>query len=138
MFTAFKLALSQYDSIETVLLNNAGGRVYTARGMALLIEQHNLDTHVDDVCYSACTIAFLAGNQRTLGHAAQLGFHRYSMQEGYESQNIDIEQQIEKDKTYFIERGVAREFVNFIDQANSDTLWKPARQLLIDAGVATR
>jgi len=145
LFAAFKTLLLQHQTIKTVVLNSAGGRVFTARGMALLVEQYELDTHVDEYCYSACTIVYLAGNKRTLNSGAELGFHRYSMQEGHQAgsalqgqvQSIDIEKQLEKDKTYFINRGVSREFVNSIYQANSDSLWKPNRQMLIDAGVTT-
>lgn len=137
MFTAFKSALQQHDTIATVVLHSTGGRVFTARAMALMVEKHQLDTHVDHVCYSACTLVFLAGKRRTVNPGGELGFHQYDLQEKHQQQGIDITEELNKDRRYFIERGVSATFVDSVFQADPLNLWKPDRQTLTDAGVIT-
>jgi len=135
LFTTFKTALEQHKTITTVVLNSTGGRVYTARAMALIIEQYKLNTHVDEICYSACTIVFLAGNLRTAANTAELGFHQYSLQQNYQLEHINISQELSRDRDYFIKRGVSSAFVESLFQANPESLWKPDRKTLTDAGV---
>ena len=137
LFSAVKATLQQRNTIETVVLNSSGGRVFTARAMALIIEEHQLDTHVDRLCYSACTLVFLAGRQRTVSPNGELGFHRYSLQEINQLQNINIGEELDKDRRYFLERGVSVKFVDSVFQADPQNLWKPDRQRLLDAGVIT-
>ncbi len=137
LYSSFKTTLQNHSSVTTVTLNNSGGYVFTARAMALLIEQYNLDTHVDETCYSACTIVFLAGNKRTINSGAELGFHQYSLQTNHQLQNINISEELKKDRDYFIERGVSMTFVNSIFRADPNNLWKPELKTLIDAGVVT-
>jgi len=138
LFSAFKKILHQPNTIGTVLLDSTGGLVFTARAMALLIQQYELDTRVRHECYSACTIVFLAGKQRTMQPAAELGFHQYSLQENYQLQNLDINLELNKDRNFFIERGVSTAFVEAIFQATPDSLWIPDRKTLTDAGVVTK
>ena len=134
-FNALKATLQQHGTIATVVLNSSGGRVFTARAMALIIEEHQLDTHVDHVCYSACTLVFLAGRKRTVSPNGELGFHQYSLQGINQLQNINISEELEKDRRFFLKRGLSATFVDSIFQADPQNLWKPDRQRLIDAGV---
>ena len=43
--------------------------------MAELLRKRKLNTHVMDECSSACTLAFLAGEVRTISRKGALGFH---------------------------------------------------------------
>ena len=62
LFSTFKSLLEQHQSITTVVLDSTGGRVYTARAMALLIDEHRLDTHVEQVCFPpVLSLLWLAG-----------------------------------------------------------------------------
>ena len=76
----FRLLLEQYPGGTRVILNSPGGSIYEGRGLAVLMQKHNLDTHVIDECSSACTLAFIGGQARTLGASAKLGFHQYYME----------------------------------------------------------
>ena len=137
LFNAVKATLQQRNTITTVVLNSSGGRVFTARALALIIEEHQLDTHVDHLCYSACTLVFLAGRQRTVSPHGELGFHQYSLQENNQLQNINISEELEKDRRYFLKRGLSATFVDSVFQADPQNLWIPDRQRLFDAGVIT-
>lgn len=137
LFATFKSLLEQHPTIKTVVLDSSGGRVFTARAMALLIEKHRLDTHVERECYSACTIAYMAGGRRTVNTGAKLGFHQYALQQDYQLQHVDINRELQKDKDFFISQGVSPDFVNTVFQATPDSLWKPDQKTLLDAGVVT-
>jgi ATP-dependent protease ClpP protease subunit len=137
LFSTFKSSLEKHASIKTVALDSTGGRVFTARAIALLIEEYRLDTYVEQTCYSACTIAFMAGLTRTAATGAELGFHQYALQQDYQLQQIDITQELAKDREFFQRQGVSAEFVSTVFQATPDSLWKPDRKTLLDAGVLT-
>ena len=137
LFNAFKSSLSKHQTITSVWLDSEGGRVFTARAMARLVEQYELDTHVENRCYSACTVVFMAGEKRTANLGAELGFHQYALQQDYQLQQIDVSLELKQDRDYFVRRGVSADFANSVFKATPDALWKPNRKSLLDAGVLT-
>ena len=58
------------------ILTVPGGHIKAAMEVADLILSHKLDTYVNGMCASACTIAFLAGHQRFVSETGRLGFHQ--------------------------------------------------------------
>lgn len=60
---AFADALKKYSHTAGVVLDSPGGNVYQARGLAKLIEKYRLDTYAFGICYSSCTLAFIAGKK---------------------------------------------------------------------------
>jgi hypothetical protein len=72
----FGVALAEAPQARVVSLNSPGGHVKAALEVAELIRARNLDTYVQRMCASACTIAFLAGHRRFFGETARLGFHQ--------------------------------------------------------------
>jgi len=71
--------LQQYPHSELLILNSEGGLIAESRGLANAVKAHGLNTHVSKRCYSACTLAFIAGNKRSLAKEAELGFHQYKL-----------------------------------------------------------
>ena len=69
--------LAENADVRTIELSSIGGRVQEARKLARLIEARGFDTRSPKGCFSACTIAFMAGKERWLSPKAALGFHRY-------------------------------------------------------------
>jgi hypothetical protein len=63
-------------AVRTVWLDSPGGHIQPAIQVAEILKQHALDTFVAWRCASACTIAFLAGQHRSLGPDGKLGFHQ--------------------------------------------------------------
>ena len=127
--------LKTHNSITTIELNSNGGLVYAARALALNITKYNLDTHVAKQCNSACPIAFMAGKQRTLGEKGMLGFHQYKLERLQPLQIKSIKGQQEKDRKYFLQRGVSPQFLEKLYQSEHDLIWQPDRKLLLDAGI---
>jgi hypothetical protein len=70
------VALAEAPNVRVVALNSPGGHIKAALEVADMIRARNLDTYVQRMCASACTIAFLAGHQRFFGATARLGFHQ--------------------------------------------------------------
>ena len=61
---------------ETILVNGPGGNADTAVLLANLIEDEGLDTIVGGGCFSACSLMWVAGNERYLfGDDPVVGFH---------------------------------------------------------------
>lgn len=135
LFSAFEETLKMYPDISEVKLSSGGGYVFVARAMALKILEHKLNTHVDTHCYSACTIAFLAGHRRTMAKNAKLGFHRYKLESTHQPELIDVAEELEKDRRFFAERGLSDAFIKQVFTAGHADLWKPNMVSLIKGGV---
>jgi len=135
MFSAFERTLDSHPGIENVKLGSSGGYVFVARAMALLIESRELNTHVATHCYSACTLAFVAGSQRTMDKGAKLGFHRYKLESTEKPSLINVSEELEKDRRFFAERGLSSSFVENVFNAKHSELWVPDHEQLLQAGV---
>ncbi len=72
----FKKAIEENPTVKTVILSSPGGVVIEGIAVAKLIEEHGLNTHVEVVCASACTFAFLKGKRKTISKSGGLGFHQ--------------------------------------------------------------
>ena len=75
-FLAFDALLQDAPRVRTVFLASPGGLTIEGRLIAALVRKRHLDTYVEQYCASACTQVFVAGQQRTLGPEAELGFHQ--------------------------------------------------------------
>lgn len=135
VYSAFDKTLDTHPKIEHVYLASSGGYVFVARAMALKILERRLNTHVSSHCYSACTIAFLAGDRRTMASSAQLGFHRYKLESTSQPIFIDVSEELEKDRLFFAERGLTDAFIQKVFTAEHTELWKPDMVALIKGGV---
>ena len=149
--------LSENPQITIVQLNSGGGLQADAYEISDLIIDFDLDTHVNGICHSSCTILFLAGNKRTVERGSTLGFHQLHW--AAESQRVyyeyylgtdwndefeyaewlynDAQATILLDMEYLLERGVEPSFAIKTLQADSYDMWIPRRKELINAGVIT-
>jgi hypothetical protein len=134
---AFVDALAAHPAIRRVTLSSDGGYIFAARAVAFNIAKHRLDTHVEQTCNSACTLAFMAGDARTLGPKARLGFHRYQMEAPDKVLILDIGAEMAKDRSYFAGRGVSDGFLDQVYQAGHGDIWFPSHAVLLEAGVTT-
>jgi len=135
LFGAFEHTLDSYPDIQSVRLGSTGGYVFVARAMAAKILERSLDTHVATHCYSACAVAFLAGERRTMAESAKLGFHKYKLEAGHQPEVINVADELEKDRQFFTRRGLSDEFVQQVFTAAHSDLWIPDSELLIKSGV---
>jgi hypothetical protein len=68
--------LASAPNARVVRLESPGGHLLPAMQIASIIQRRGLDTYVGRFCASACTIAFLGGQQRWVAPDAKLGFHQ--------------------------------------------------------------
>jgi ATP-dependent protease ClpP protease subunit len=133
-----QILLKQNATIKTIELDSSGGLIYAARALAFTIGKNQLNTHVEGVCNSACTVAFMAGNNRTLGENGKIGFHQYEFQKQHPLQVKQAEDEQEKDRQYFLGRGVSKEFLETVYRSGHHAIWQPERTGLKQSGVITQ
>lgn len=151
-----KTILLDNPKITKLILSSEGGEIYSAREMADIIIDFELDTHVVGECTSACVDLFLAGDKRTMQKGSKLGFH----QSGWDVASIkeyynywreeedwadpyefaswlygDAQNEVLIDLEYYLERGVDGKFAIKTLQAAGDEMWYPRRKELEQAGV---
>ena len=132
---AFKNMLQKHPELKTVAFNSSGGNVYQARGLAKMIESMELNTFVSEDCYSACTIAFVAGKMRYMSPKGKLGFHQYNMKSKMLNPRYNLEKEQAKDLTYFKSKIPDRIFLKKIFNAKNTDIWVPEHQDLLMSGV---
>ncbi|MGH1481117.1 MAG: hypothetical protein ACRBM6_20690 [Geminicoccales bacterium] len=131
-----KALLDRETTIEGIVLDSDGGRIYEARGVAKLIDEHALSTYVFDICQSACTTAFIAGTTRHLGEQGRLGFHQYRILAIHPF--IDPHAEQEKDRAFYRSRGVKPDLLKKIFAAPHDSMWYPEMSELRNGNVIHR
>ena len=120
----------------TVRLQSPGGWVGEGRRLADVVKRYGLKTHVDEGCFSACTLVFLAGRERTAGAAAQVGFH-HSRAIGSRVGSAGADGDDDEAKLY-LAAGLSPAFVQQVLNTPSRQMWVPTRRQLLEAGVLTR
>ena len=130
--------LRQTPAIARIVLDSAGGNVYEARGLARLMRENALASHVDDRCASACAIAFIGGSPRSISGAGRLGFHQYRLEDGRGSLNSDPREAQRRDQAMFRRAGVATSFVERLFSVPPDDMWWPTPAELLAARVVNR
>jgi hypothetical protein len=121
--------------VRAIYFNSIGGRVGEARMLRSLIKRRALVTYAGSRCYSACTIAFLAGAERVVAPWAKLGFHRARAP-------FDIpaiaERINDEERQRLIDDGVDAWFAEKAYATPNTTMWSPTHDELRRAHVITR
>jgi hypothetical protein len=120
--------------VKIIHLNSHGGRVGEARRLRNLIATRKLATFTAAGCFSACTLAYVAGERRLIGRNASLGFHQYTFPG---VQQRAFRRQYEKDKNDWLARGIDRAFVEHAYATAHNDLWRPEHAELFAAGFVT-
>jgi len=152
--------LKDNPNIKTLHLTSWGGSIGAAADMSDIIIDFGLNTHVKEICFSACNLLLIGGEIRTLEKGSKIGFHRSSWgsesmkdyykdkenQEYFEWKNEfdfsswvydDSQEVIYKQFKYYLERGISPEFVIETMRARSEDGWYPRRKELIEANIIT-
>ncbi len=133
--SAFSRLLKKHPEATGVVLESIGGNVYQGRGLANTIINNHLNTYSFNNCYSACTIAYLAGQQRFLGPDAGLGLHSYHIEPNTMASGVDVSKEQSKDLSFFQKRIPDRAFVEKIFGTECPEIWIPSLAELLTAGV---
>ncbi|NRP13399.1 MULTISPECIES: hypothetical protein [unclassified Aliiroseovarius] len=130
--------LQTHPDVTRIELDSDGGHIFEARGIARLVLEQKLDSHVTRRCSSACTLVFVAGQRRLLAPGARLGFHGYALGEAEKLPRFDIAAEQERDRSFLRSRGVSETFLARIYQSGPDEIWFPSVEELEAAGVVTQ
>jgi hypothetical protein len=132
---ALTVALDRAPGVKTVIFDSGGGWIREGRLVAAVISGRELGTHVDGHCSSACTLAFLAGKERTLGPAGRLGFHQVrSIGRSELWRFLDIDET----KSIYQNAGLPSDFVEKVMATPPAKMWYPTVAELRAAHVITR
>ena len=118
-----------------MLLDSTGGNIFAGRSMAREIAGAGLATRVEGRCFSACTLAFVAGAPRSLGADGKLGFHGYAFDSAMRVQTFDVGKEEARDRDWMAAQGVAADFLDRVFATPPSELWQPERAELVAAGV---
>lgn len=133
--------MSQLGVVRTVVLDSPGGWMGEGRRMAEVIRAHNLNTHVAQECMSACTLALLAGHERTADEGARVGFHQ-ARAIGEDRQPATRRRASggsrREEEALYVQAGVSPAFARQVVNVPFAQMWVPTRQQLLDAQVLTR
>lgn len=78
MAARLKFELEKNPDVKTLVLTSDGGLLIEGVALAHVVRKFGLDTHVEFLCGSACTIPLLAGKERSVAPDGLVGFHQAS------------------------------------------------------------
>lgn len=129
-------ALQMAPSVTTVVLNSEGGWIREGQMLANVIRKRGLNTYVEGYCASACTIAFLAGNERAAAPTAKIGFHASRSIGSMVTKPNSAE--TSKLRTIYSEAHLPDSFIRQAIETPHAKMWYPSNEELLSAGVFTR
>lgn len=130
--------IETHPDITRLDLDSPGGHIFEARGLARLVQEYGLSTHVARDCSSACTLVFVAGVSRHLDDGAKLGFHSYALTDAKWHPGFDVAAEHARDQAYFRAQDVSDSFVARIYDTPSNEIWFPTRAELLAARILTQ
>ena len=130
--------LKREVSVRRIVLESPGGSIYEARGVARLLLTRQLATHINGTCASACALAFLAGNKRSIAGKGRLGFHKYDFNFANKRPHpmIKLADEHEADRKYMKSRGLSDNFLTKVFAQAHEEIWFPSTKELLNAGAA--
>lgn len=133
---AVRRALERNKAIRTVVLSGPGGRASVGFELYRLFQERKLATRVDGGCASACTIAFLGGNERSVSPGGRLGFHRAS----YPGMGENDMHESNRGLRRFLIHGakVTPAFADRVFDTPPEAIWVPTHQELLAGRVINR
>jgi hypothetical protein len=132
---AIDKAIADAPQVGTLLLDSPGGWIREGIRMADVVKRYGLNTRVEHDCYSSCTIVLLAGQNRSAGDQAQIGFHRGRAigessggRRPVPTEEADI----------YRKAGLSESFVRRIVATPNNSIFVPSRRELLHEDVLTR
>lgn len=130
-----RAALKMAPSVTTLVLESPGGWIREGDLIATIVRERGLDTYVERLCASACTMAFLAGRDRAADPGARIGFHSVKYVGSGEGLT---EEEAAATRQAYAKAGLPADFVLRISQTPADSMWCPDHAELVRARVLTR
>jgi hypothetical protein len=132
---ALRDVIAPAPKVTTVRLASPGGWMREGARMAEVIRYFRLNTTVSGACASACTVAFLAGLDRTAAPGAVLGFHSARPVGGLLGGGRSDRH---RERAVYAAAKIDDAFIDHILRTPFEDVWIPTRQEMLRAGVLTR
>ncbi|MES2535885.1 MAG: ATP-dependent Clp protease proteolytic subunit [Pseudomonadota bacterium] len=130
-----EMMLNAASGANSLILDSPGGRLLEAERIASIVHDRKLDTYVEGMCASACTLVFLAGKDRASTPNARIGFHQPSfLRLTREEQAVATGAMMEQ----YRRARLPDDFIEKISRTAPNDMWFPTREELILANVITR
>jgi hypothetical protein len=130
--------LALTPSLRQVSLTSAGGNLGAAIAAGDRLAERHLTTYVPLACISACTLLFVAGEQRLLAPDARLGFHAAAPAVAAMAGNrVVAAYGNDLMRDWLLRRGIAVGFLDQVLAVAHERVWYPAAAELRQAGVVT-
>lgn len=129
-------ALKAAPNVRTVVLDSEGGFVREGERIAQVIRQRKLDTHVETLCASSCTLALLGGVHRTATPQARIGFHAPRTLGSTGARRIGLLTN-PRMRRFYAEAGLPATFIETALRTPADDVWFPTADELLEARVLT-
>src|SRR5262249_7757254 len=128
-------ALDRAPSVTTVVLQSTGGWAREGNLIAKVISERGLNTYVELECSSACTIAFLAGKERSADPTARIGFHSFrSIGADANKTSSNAIDAAAAQETYR-RAGLSSAFIAKVVATSQDKIWYPSHKELLAESV---
>jgi GYF domain 2 len=127
--------LRDHPGVRFVHLNSPGGWVTEGERLARVIHARRLGTYTATGCYSACVLAFAAGQPRVLDPDARLGLHSSS---GRDADPMVATLGNELYQKVLLRYGVSRSLAAMSTATPSSDIWMPDPQQLLAGHLVDR
>jgi hypothetical protein len=134
-FEVVKKSLKAHPEIEVVKIESLGGRHVEAVKIAQLLQEMKINTRVEKLCESACTVVFLAGTVRSATPRTLFGFHSATVT-GDPSAAYDVQATLLMSETYR-QFGVPEEFIAKVAKVPPDDMYYPTISELQRVGIVS-
>ena len=118
---------ANHETVKSIMYSSSGGKLHESVTLYQLAQDNKLNTYAINYCFSACTTAFVGGQNRISLMQTKFGFHKFGAKafKDIEPDNVVIIEAQNKNTNLFQEQGVKKEFLNKIYQANHADMWNP-------------
>lgn len=115
------------DTVKSIMYSSSGGKLHESVTLYQLAQENNLNTYAINYCFSACTTAFVGGQNRISLMQTKFGFHKFGAKgfQNLDPDNVVIIEAQNKNTSLFQEQGVKEDFLKQIYQANHADMWNP-------------
>lgn len=127
--------LDANPQVEQLTLSSQGGRIREAEQIAILVRDRKLSTVAEGDCASACTMIFLASDDRSLGANSALGFHSPG---GVGVSDEEARATAPAIRTAYENAGLPSEFIDKALNTPSSSMWQPSEDELIGSGAVKK
>ncbi len=134
---ALRELVEAHPTIKRMTLDSTGGYIAEARGVVTVLRAHDIATHVEEHCASACALIFAGGAKRSLAAGARLGLHGYAMRNDRNFGMIDPRVEMRRDLAIYREQSVAEDFVAKLADLPQTPMWYPDHGELETSGMIT-